>query len=622
MEIKGILKLLLLTCSSLCLIVAVTFPKKESIGASKSIALFKADSKVLAKTILQLGTALNNVDSSNQASISAAKTALSDSRLAYKKLEYFLEYFLATSSRIYNRAPKNEIEEPFMGYQAPAGFQYIEAMLYDDNPAVNKQEFKDQIRLMSLSAENLNSLVYQFEGTDAQILASIWLQLIRVMTLGITGFDAPSLKTGIHESKVCLESMRQILLPYFNHSGSKSDSVSFFLDQSVDYLAKNPDFDSFNRLEFLVKCALPLQKHLSKMIKALHLENSENNALNNDADHIFSPNAFDWQFFQGTQTAVSDMQIMLGKQLFFEPMLSGNNQKSCASCHNPANYFTDGLPKSIGFLANTTVKRNAPTLLYSGYQHNQFWDGRVKSLEQQIESVIKDSLEMNGDVATILEKLNSDGAYRKSFRKAFPGKEFRKKYRIDEKQIYSAIAGYVRTLNPYNSAFDQYINGDKKALTDGQISGFNLFMGKAQCGTCHFAPLFNGLIPPQYVLTEFEILGTTKTDDLEKAEIDDDPGRYTFRPTPFFNKAFKTPTVRNSAVTGPYMHNGMFKSLETLIEFYNQGGGAGLGLNLQNQTLSAAKLNLNENEKTDIVSFLNSLTDTIDDQKTGNNQLP
>ena len=223
---------------------------------------------------------------------------------------------------------------------------------------------------------------------------------------------------------------------------------------------------------------------------------------------------------------------------------------------------------------------------------------------------MQDSTEMNGTIEAILVKLNSDKTYLKSFQKVFSKN---KKDKIKADEIYQAIASYVRTLNPYNADFDQYIQGNTKALTDDQIAGFNLFMGKAQCATCHFAPLFNGLVPPFYALTEYEVLGTTKTDRLNKPEYDTDEGRFNFLPTKYYKSAFKTPTVRNTAKTAPYMHNGAFQSLDTLMEFYNQGGGAGLGLAFPSQTLSAAKLNLSEKEKKDIIAFLNALTDDLSD---------
>ena len=145
-------------------------------------------------------------------------------------------------------------------------------------------------------------------------------------------------------------------------------------------------------------------------------------------------------------------------------------------------------------------------------------------------------------------------------------------------------------------------------------------MGKAQCGTCHFAPLFNGLIPPFYNLTEVEVLGTTKTDNLEKPEADTDLGRFNIFPISFYEKAFKTPTVRNVSATGPYMHNGAFKTLEAVVEFYNKGGATGLGLPMSNQTLSAASLNLSKEEINDIVQFLHSLEDSVTILETGSNK--
>jgi len=174
-----------------------------------------------------------------------------------------------------------------------------------------------------------------------------------------------------------------------------------------------------------------------------------------------------------------------------------------------------------------------------------------------------------------------------------------------------AIAAYIRTLHPMSSAFDRYIEGGPDSLlTASQMRGANLFMGRAQCATCHFIPLFNGLIPPDYALTEFEVLGTTRTGRLDKPQLSKDAGRYNVYPFPFYKGAFKTPTVRNTGVTAPYMHNGAFRSLDQVVEFYDRGGGQGLGLNIPSQTLSSHRLGLTPKEKHDIIQFLHALTDT------------
>jgi len=607
---KDALKSFLLFCSLLCIFIAAASHDKTDVGVLKSTAQFRTDSKAFAASITSLDSALQKLDSSEPETINRAKTALIASRVAYKRIEYLLEYFFYTSSRVYNRAPKNEIEEPYLEYQEPAGLQYIEAMLFDSMPESHRAALKQQTKLLSLSASDLNALLYQFKGNDKQLLEAIRMELIRITTLSITGYDAPLLKSGIYESEAALQSVQKALNPYLEREKTSADRVRFFLNQSTQYLHQHPDFDTFDRMRFLTAYMIPLQKQLGEMIENLGLEYNKSGILNYKAKNLFSKNAISDSAFFNHNYTISSSGIKLGKRLFSENALSGNGSKSCISCHNPENYFMDGLSKSIGFDQKSSVKRNAPSLLYAKYQHSQFWDGRAKNLEEQIAAVMQDSTEMNGTIETILVKLNSDKTYLKSFQKVFSKN---KKDKIKADEIYQAIASYVRTLNPYNADFDQYIQGNTKALTDDQIAGFNLFMGKAQCATCHFAPLFNGLIPPFYALTEYEVLGTTKTDHLTKPEYDTDEGRFNFLPTKYYKSAFKTPTVRNTAKTAPYMHNGAFQSLDTLMEFYNQGGGAGLGLAFPSQTLSASKLNLTEKEKKDIIAFLNALTDDLSD---------
>ncbi|MEO6285701.1 MAG: cytochrome c peroxidase [Dyadobacter sp.] len=601
----ALLQNFVLIATFLVIAVAATDHSNPGIGVQQSVGQFRADCKAYAGSLKKLTSAIKSIDSTRSETILTARNELKHSRLAYKKIEYFLEYFFFTSSRIYNRAPKNEIEEPYLEYQEPAGMQYMEAMLYEDTPARKMAELLVQCNLLSVAADDLTSLLYQFQASDKQILESIRIQLIRIIALGISGFDAPLLKSGMAESFISLQIIEKTLEPYL--ARAKDDSVNHYLKTTLRFLQQHPDFDSFDRLSFLTENALPLQKHLGIMIRQMNLDTNSAGILNYRAEHLFSPDAFDDHAF-GQDLPASQLEVELGKKLFFETRLSGNGTKSCASCHNPDQFFTDGLPKSIGLDNHSLVRRNAPSLLYSGYQHNQFWDGRAKTLEEQIATVMRDTVEMNGDPTVIVASLSKDKTYARQFRKAGL---INRKQAITEQHLYQSLAAFVRTLKPFNSDFDKYLAGNKRALTDGQKSGFNLFMGKAQCGTCHFAPLFNGLIPPLYKLTEFEILGTTLTDDLEKPANDNDNGRFDFKSTPYYKGAFKTPTVRNVAKTAPYMHHGTFGSLEKVIEFYNQGGGVGLGLDVPHQTLSSLPLNLNEQEKNDLISFLQSLTDHI-----------
>ncbi len=353
---------------------------------------------------------------------------------------------------------------------------------------------------------------------------------------------------------------------------------------------------------------MPLQQYLGSFIKEAGLELNTNGALNHDAKNIFSADALNANSFYEVKSTEQKLLIELGRKLFFEKALSGNIKRNCASCHQPERFFTDGLVKNITVDGSSALKRNTPTLLYATYQYAQLWDGKVKSLNDQIKDVIASPLEMDGDYNVIINRLKVNQDYRGNLRKLFL--ILRNDF-ISIDHIATAIAVYIKSLTQMNSAFDKYIQGNRAALTEEQKKGFNLFMGKAQCGTCHFAPLFNGLLPPLYDISEFEVLGTPKTDDLTKLEYDTDSGRYNVFPIQFYIGAFKTPTLRNIAKTAPYMHNGAFQTLDKVMEFYNNGGGNGLGMNFVSQTLPSDSLKLTDKEIKDIISFLNSLTDTL-----------
>lgn len=176
--------------------------------------------------------------------------------------------------------------------------------------------------------------------------------------------------------------------------------------------------------------------------------------------------------------------------------------------------------------------------------------------------------------------------------------------------IANAISSYIRSLVALNSRFDKYMRGDRSMLSPSEINGFNLFTGKAKCATCHFIPLFNGLVPPIYTETESEILGVPETKNTHPAVLDPDPGKYNFTKSIIHRFAFKTPTLRNIALTAPYMHNGVYTTLEEVMEFYNNGGGKGLKIAPPNQSLPFDKLALSKKEVTDIIHFMKSLTDT------------
>ena len=596
----------LFTCVMLCLAGLSFIRQKEPIGVQHTLDYFNAQAKGLVTSLENLQSAIRDLSSQDKNTVSIARASLVHSRKAYKRIEFFVTYFFSSRIAIFNPAPVYEIEEPFMEYQAPVGLQVIEGILYDPKPYQNKERLLNETALLLNTAQGLSSFLFGRKIHDEEILESIRLQLIRLMTLGITGYDAPQLKSGIEEAAETLLSISQNLQPYLTAAPLPTASdVKLRLQQAMQALASGGKFDDFDRLNFLTQAALPLQQSLGNLIHELDLSKSSTPALNYGAANLFSRDALNIRVLNGSSNADTAF-IAFGKKLFFDTRLSGNNQRSCATCHNPRLFFSDGLDKSPAFNGHDKVPRNAPSIIYAAYQYGQFWDARSASLEEQILQVLQSKTEMNAGAGNFEQTLSQDGYYQQVF-KATSQTASDSFFGI--RNIARAIAAYESSLPIMTSRFDEYMLGHQTALTTKEIKGFNLFMGKAQCGTCHFAPLFNGLLPPRYDRTELESLGMTASANFRKAVADKDSGRFAVFPIEFYQGTFKTPTVRNSAATAPYMHNGAFNTLTEVIEFYNKGGGAGLGLDLPYQTLSSKPLQLTPAEKSALLSFLKSLTD-------------
>jgi len=201
--------------------------------------------------------------------------------------------------------------------------------------------------------------------------------------------------------------------------------------------------------------------------------------------------------------------------------------------------------------------------------------------------------------------LNKNEQYVQLFKSAYAAS---KKISVDD--ITNALSSYVRSLVSFNSRFDQYINGNEAALSKMEKQGFNIYMGKAKCGTCHYVPFFNGVAPPYFAESESEVLGVPDKPDKKIAKLDTDLGKYNRYPIANLMFSFKTPTLRNIELTAPYMHNGVFQTLEQVIDFYNDGGGLGWGIGPENQTLGADPLKLSKAKKTKLIAFLKTLTNT------------
>jgi cytochrome c peroxidase len=283
--------------------------------------------------------------------------------------------------------------------------------------------------------------------------------------------------------------------------------------------------------------------------------------------------------------------IALGRKLFYDARLSKDNSLSCASCHNPRFSFTDGQKLSRGMNGRLGV-RNAPTIMNAAYLPFQFWDGRAVSLEEQAAGPMADPVEMGQPHKVSASKLSADPVYRKMFFKAFgPGA-------ITINRIEKALASFERTVLSGNSAFDRYkFGGDKKALTSAQIRGLAIFEDphRGNCAACH-------TINDKYALftdTKFHNIGEGVGDDGKFSDI----GRYHETKIATDRGAFKTPTLRNIAETGPYMHDGSVKTLKGVVDFYAGGGNSNPYLDREVRVIK-----LSAQDRTDLVEFMKALS--------------
>ncbi len=381
------------------------------------------------------------------------------------------------------------------------------------------------------------------------------------------------------------------------------------------YLADNKDFYAFNRMYFIKNYLIPLSIFLSDLQVALDVPFYQKPAaIKSDARFIYDKNVFNADYFAPDKEAwYSPGKAALGEMLFFDPLLSDNNQRACASCHKPALAFTDGKMKSTAF-GFDTLPRNSPTVINAGFQNKLFWDMRAGSLEDQLDSVVNNIREMHSSFYGLVDKLNASPEYVRLFHKAFPNT---KKTGITRAYIKYAIAAYERTLTGLDSRFDQYMQGDSSKLNVQEINGFNVYMGKAKCGVCHFAPLFNGSLPPFYDVSDNHSIGVPVRDSMIKYVVDPDLGLMKINYDSFARFSFKTPTVRNVALTSPYMHNGLFKTLEQVVNFYDNAAGNNFTKDMRPDmtglpffTILPIPLKLTDDEKKDLISFLKSLTDT------------
>ena len=291
----------------------------------------------------------------------------------------------------------------------------------------------------------------------------------------------------------------------------------------------------------------------------------------------------------------SPQQIDLGRYLFFDPLLSGDNSISCASCHHPDLGFADGRPRSKG-IGGAEVKRAAPSLWNVAFQKRLFWDARSATLEEQVTGPLYDSAEMGSDPAVLLAEIGRNQTYRRLFRDAFPGSEGPPTLQ----QVYRAIAAFQVSLISLNSRYDRYAHGFHGALSEQEIEGMNVFRSfVARCAECHTPPLFTN--------QQIAVIGVRDPDGIP---FDAGAGATTGHAG--LRGGFKVPSLRNVANTPPYMHSGTFDNLHDTVRFYTLGRGHALPEEERARMTIHWHIwepQLTDKELDGLVAFLGTLTD-------------
>jgi cytochrome c peroxidase len=543
------------------------------------------------------------------------------SRLKLKGLDFWLRYLEPISYKQINGPLPVEWEnEVFEKFEKPykrlgAGLTLAEEELSEENPDRKKLADLIQKSIRALDVFNADSITKNLETHHHFFLANR-LYLLNLAGIYTTGFECPDTSQVITELRFMLNDVKATY-DVFNQSFAATALTAEYLelyDKTLRFVQTQPtvfsQFDHFTFIRDYVNPLFALNQQFISDYKVLST-NFNDYSLNDNCNSIFDKSLYEGMNAKGIYTLVDDAETLAeirktGKLFFYDPLLSGNNKRSCASCHKPTEFFTDTVATtSLQFDGYHLLPRNTPSLLNVNYNHLLMLDGKHISMQAQGKDVIANPIEMGSNENELLEKVLSCKDYKKSLKKFT-------KYTPEEKDItlqhiVSAITFYYADFSSNYSHFD-YAMENKKELTEEAKRGFNIFMSKAQCGTCHFVPQFNGVKPP-YIGSEFEVLGVPH--DTTFTGISPDKGRYEINPANETFDAFRTGTIRNAQFTKPYMHNGVFKTLEEVINFYDAGGGAGKGLKVPNQTLESDSLHLSKQDKKDLLAFIFSLNENV-----------
>lgn len=282
----------------------------------------------------------------------------------------------------------------------------------------------------------------------------------------------------------------------------------------------------------------------------------------------------------------------LGRALFFDERLSRDVTMSCASCHRASHALSSG-PTRPRAADGSALARDVPGLWNVAFEPMFFWDGRASTLDRQVELAVE--RDMQGRWPEVVARLSKDAELAARMRAAFGGD-------VDAASVKTALAEFERTLVLDDTPFDRFVRGDEAALGEEELRGFDVLFGHARCTRCHRLPLTSGALPPRFTRSEVSAIGVPVRPGV--ARLDADRGRGAITGLARDAHAFKTPTLRNLALTAPYFHNGAFRTLEQVVDFYRDGSGPGLGVGPESFDPDARAFELSPAERRALLAFL------------------
>lgn len=546
---------------------------------------------------------------------------INKARIQLKKIDFLLRYLHEVEYKKINGVMPIEWEtEVYEKWKTPyrregGGLFLAYAFLEENNNEAVQKQMDTAIHALDYYLKN--DTIQNLLKMPSTYLFANRLFLLNLSSIYTTGFENPNKEAIIPELKFQMEYMKNWYSAYnstFNEAVHFDNNYLALFEKCNRFLhAQSNDFTQFNHFVFIQKYINPMFAINQSWIEKQHLTSTVlvDYSLNVSSKSIFDKTLYEAQQKKGIynlqmpkedETLLSD----IGKTLFYDPILSGNNKRSCANCHSPQHFLQDGKKTALHFDSTQYLSRNSPSLCNIMFQHLLHIDGKHQTTLQQAKGVTSNPDEMNSAEIDILNKIKSIPLYKKSFDKL-------QKYTTDKhfsmQHIASALTFYYSQFSFFRSDFDAMIDNETTTSPDVE-KGFNIFMSKAQCATCHFLPQFNGVKPP-FNSSEFEVLGTPES--LAQKSISIDKGRYTIHKVAAMENAFRTPTLRNVLHTAPYMHNGVFNTIDEVLDFYNNGGGANKYM-VANQTLSNDSLQLNKSELQYLKSFLSALNENIPTQ--------